>query len=128
MYLHASGYVPADPHNFLKNWNRSADGQWLPNPADANKPVVHVSLKEARLFCAHYGKRLPHTWEWSHAAQGSDGRVFPWGDEAGEGTRCPALDTDSRDDRAGLHDVGAFPSGASPFGVLDLVGNVCMWT
>ena len=51
------------------------------NPADADKPVVHVSLKEAMLFCAHYGKHPPHTR--SHAAQGSDGRVFPC-IEAGE--------------------------------------------
>eukprot|EP01050_Picozoa_sp_SAG11_P024017 SAG11_NODE_4997_length_1698_cov_0.979987_2_plen_153_part_01 len=54
-------------------------------PADAEKPVVHVSLTEARLYCAYYNKRLPHTWEWSYAAQGIDGRIYPWGTH---GTSC----------------------------------------
>ena len=130
-YLNASGYNPSDPHNFLRNWTRTSATTWAPHPADANKPVVHLSLKEARAYCSWYGKRLPHSWEWQYSAQGTDGRLYPWGDDAAgatNGSRCPALETRSHDDQEGLAEVTAHPSGVSPFGVLDLVGNVWQYT
>eukprot|EP01046_Picozoa_sp_COSAG06_P010158 COSAG06_NODE_549_length_14405_cov_6.391933_7_plen_263_part_00 len=105
------------------------------HPSDGEKPVVHVSLTEARLYCAHYGKRLPHTWEWSYAAQGTDGREYPWGNDtakgksAVDGTHCPLLQQHTQGDQEGLANVTAYaPQGASPFGVLDLVGNVWQFT
>ena len=67
IYLKASGYVPADTHNFLRNWTQTSPSSWAYHPADANKPVVHLSLHEARAYCAWAGKRLPHTWEWQYA-------------------------------------------------------------
>jgi hypothetical protein len=82
-YLRDSKYVPTDTHNFLRNWTRVGRDSWRHHPADADKPVVHVSLRESRLYCAHYGWRLPHTWEWSYAAQGTDGRAYPWGVASG---------------------------------------------
>ena len=142
-YLNDSGYQPKDTHNFLRNWTktqRSAKNwEYHYHPADAQKPVVHVSLNEARLYCSYYGRRLPHTWEWSYAAQGTDQRKYPWGtngtscnsnDEkcldksAVDGSHCPLLQQHTQGDQEGLANVTAYPQGASPFGVLDLVGNV----
>ena len=103
--------------------------------ADAEKPVTHVSLAEARGYCAHYGKRLPHTWEWQLAAQGTDGRVYPWGnatDGLVDGVHCPLLQNRTATADGGvvglLANVTAHPAGASPYGVLDLVGNVWQMT
>eukprot|EP01052_Picozoa_sp_SAG31_P032243 SAG31_NODE_3514_length_4171_cov_6.906925_5_plen_192_part_00 len=151
-YLNESGYMPKDRHNFLRNWTKhkiQAQNQeqvrweYRYHPADAQKPVVHVSLTEARLYCAHYGKRLPHTWEWSYAAQGTDGRIYPWGNSstdcklndakclaksAVDGSHCPLLQQHTQGDQEGLANVTAYPQGASPFGVLDLVGNVWQFT
>ena len=71
------------------------------------------------------GKRLPHEWEWQYAAQGTDGRLYPWGDEWDAGSS--AVPDKSRTMR-GPDAVDAHPKGASPFGVMDLVGNVWQWT
>lgn len=92
-------------------------------------PVVGVSWHEATAYAAWIGSqhgvdaRLPTEDEWERAARGDDTREFPWGDEYVQG-------------RANLFDlglgtttpVGSFPEGASPFGVLDMAGNVDEWT
>ena len=75
-FLDASGYKPKDDHNFLKDWQ----GGTYP-PGWDRKPVTWVSLEDARAYAAWAGKRLPHEWEWQYAAQGSDGRPYPWGNE-----------------------------------------------
>jgi iron(II)-dependent oxidoreductase len=127
-YLRGSKYSPADPTNFLTNWTRKGASGWVFDAADAEKPVTHVSLAEARAYCAYYEKRLPHSWEWQLAAQGLDGRLFPWGNDSAsavDGARCPRLSMGiSGDDQEGLSNVTAHPGGASPYGVLDMVGNV----
>ena len=71
------------------------------------------------------GKRLPHEWEWQYAAQGRDGRLYPWGNTWDDGGRSQA-GHGPRPTRPA--DVDAHPRGASPFGVMDLVGNVWQWT
>ena len=90
-----------------------------------NRPVTWVSLEDARAYAAWAGKRLPHEWEWQLAAQGTDGRVYPWGD-AWQPANVPAPDQ-SRTMR-GPDAVDAHASGASPSGVMDMVGNVWQWT
>ncbi|HZV23054.1 MAG TPA: SUMF1/EgtB/PvdO family nonheme iron enzyme, partial [Luteimonas sp.] len=119
-FLDESGWRPRDPHNFLRHW---IDG--APPPGWENKPVTWVALEDAREYARWAGKRLPREWEWQYAAQGDDGRLYPWGNDwredaapkpwRGRVLRAP-------------DDVDAHPLGASPFGVMDLVGNVWQWT
>lgn len=125
-YLNSTGYQPKDMHNWLTGWSSEPGSSPRPPVGHAKKPVTHVSLKEARAYCAWAGKRLPHAYEWQYAAQGRDGRRYPWG-EGKEQTRFPEAVTDNRSVPV-LADVDAHPGGKSPFGVEDLVGNVWQWT
>jgi formylglycine-generating enzyme required for sulfatase activity len=119
-FLDATHYHPGDDHNFLKDWkNGSYPSGW------ENKPVTWVSLEDARAYAAWAGKRLPHEWEWQYAAQGTDGRQYPWGNEW-DASRMPVQEHGH--DLPAPDDVNAHPSGASPFGVEDLTGNVWQWT
>lgn len=119
-FVDATHYHPKDDHNFLKDWKSGSFPEgW------ANKPVTWVSLEDARAYAAWAGKRLPHEWEWQLAAQGTDGRNYPWGN-AWDTTMVPQLNR-SRD-ASGPADVSAHPKAASPYGVEDLVGNVWQWT
>ena len=71
-YLDATGYQPADPTNFLKLWDHSGPRPAVPT-GFARKPVTGLGLAEARAYCAWRGARLPHSYEWQYAAQGTDG-------------------------------------------------------
>ena len=119
-FLDASGYKPTDDHNFLANWQ----GGTYPQGGD-RKPVTWVSLEDARAYAAWAGKRLPHEWQWQYAAQGSDGRLYPWGNDP-DPTALPEHGA-GRELRPPT-DVDAYPNGASPWGVMDLAGNVWQWT
>ena len=119
-FLDSTHYHPKDDLNFLRDWK---DGSY---PAGwENKPVTWVSQEDARAYASWAGKRLPHEWEWQYAAQGTDGRLYPWGNEWDDGA-VPVPDK-SRTMR-GPDPVNAHPKGASPFGVMDMVGNVWQWT
>jgi len=120
-FLTATGYRPRDPHNFLRRWG----GKRRPPRKLAGKPVVWISRDEAMRYCRWAGKRLPHEWEWQYAAQGKDGRLYPWGDEWNP-SAVPAVDRGRT--MAPLVDVGKHPAGASPFGVQEMVGHVWQWT
>lgn len=119
-FLDASSYQPADNHNFLKDWTNGM----YPKGWD-KKPVTWVSIEDARAYAKWAGKRLPHEWEWQYAAQGSDGRLYPWGNQF-DSTLIPTMDS-SRNMRPPTN-VNDFPKGVSPFGVMDMVGNVWQWT
>ena len=119
-FLDTTHYRPQDDHNYLRAWK---DGNF---PAGwDNKPVAWVSIEDARAFAAWSGKRLPHEWEWQYAAQSNDNRPYPWGNDWNP-QALPAVD--SGPNMRALAGVTEFPKGASPFGVLDLIGNVSQWT
>ncbi len=119
-FIDASGYRPNDTHHFLKDW---IDG--APRSGWENKPVTWVSIEDARAYCAWAGKRLPHEWEWQYAAQGTDGRLYPWGNSWNDSAVPPVNKARNILPPA---DVGTHPLGTSPFGVMDLIGNVWQWT
>lgn len=119
-FLDVSAYKPADDHNFLRDWRNGA-----PLAGWENRPVTWVSLEDARAYARWAGQRLPHEWEWQYAAQGGGGHVYPWGDPWSDAAVPKA---DRGRELTGPDAVDAHPSGASPFGVMDLVGNVWQMT
>jgi gamma-glutamyl hercynylcysteine S-oxide synthase len=119
-FMDMSHYAPRDRLNFLREWK---DGSY-PQGWD-RRPVTWVSIEDARAYAAWAGKRLPHEWEWQLAAQGDDGRAFPWG-QLWDRTAVPVPDTGRA--MRGPDPVDAHPAGASPYGVRDMVGNVWQWT
>lgn len=110
-FMQASSYKPADTANFLKHW-----ANHRPPVGLENHPVVYVSLSDAMAYAQWAGKRLPTETEWQYAAQGTDQRRYPWGNVM-DSTRCNYHLNRTTP-------VGLFRKGTSPFGVMDLVGNV----
>jgi formylglycine-generating enzyme required for sulfatase activity len=116
--LEYAQFVAATAYESLKHWK----GETPPEEITLH-PVTFVSQLDGIAFAEWTGKRLPTQEEWEKAARGTDGRLYPWGDlddgrcnttEAGIGTTSP---------------VGQFsPAGDSPWGCVDMAGNVFEWT
>ncbi len=125
---------------FSKDWRlvRGADWRHPRGPASDisgmdDHPVVQVTWSDAKAYCEWAGRRLPAEAEWEKAARGTDGRRYPWGNQPPAGTLLNfadrnldvgGADTSTDDGYQFTAPVGSYPDGASPYGALDMAGNV----
>jgi serine/threonine-protein kinase len=108
-----------DPPQSFKSQRRT---DYFNNTEFNDYPVVYVTWGQAAAYCSWAGRRLPTEAEWERAGRGDDFRTFPWGEDKADGTLANfnmLVGDTSR--------VGTYPAGASPFGVLDMAGNVAEW-
>lgn len=119
MYLLCVKSDTCEPPQSFKSQRRT---DYFNNPEFNDYPVVYVTWGQAKAYCEWAGRRLPTEAEWERAGRGDDFRTFPWGEDKADGTLANfnfIVNDTSR--------VGSYPAGASPFGMLDMAGNVAEW-
>ena len=119
MYALCVGMGACQPPHLLKAQRRL---DYYNNPEFKDYPVVYVTWGQAQAYCGWAGRRLPTEAEWERAARGDDFRTFPWGENKPDATFANFNFMVGDTTR-----VGTYPAGASPFGVLDMAGNVAEW-
>ena len=118
-----AAFVQAAGHEQPKHWKGGK-----PPGGKKDHPVVFVSWHDAEAYCRWLAEatsrpyRLPSEAEWERGARGSDGRIWPWGNQW-DAQRCNSVEGGPGDTTP----VGAYPEGASPYGLLDMAGNVWEW-
>jgi formylglycine-generating enzyme required for sulfatase activity len=113
---------------YLEATGEEAPPEWeiMNQPSHQKRPVVNVSWSDAATYCKWAGKRLPTEAEWEKAARGTDGRLYPWGNEAP--TRLHAnFGKKEWAYHMALVPVGMFELGKSPYGIYDMAGNAWEW-
>jgi formylglycine-generating enzyme required for sulfatase activity len=119
-----AAFVVATGHKWPDHW----EGGNIP-PGKEDHPVVNVTWYDALAYCGWLAEAtdkpygLPSEAEWEKGARGADGIIWPWGNQWGP-KRCKSYEGGKGD----TVPVGAYPAGASPYGLLDMAGNVWEWT
>jgi serine/threonine-protein kinase len=120
-FLDANSQYPVPSSSSPDSWDQQ---DWSYPSDKADQPVVLVSWEDAQAYAKWAGKRLPTEEEWEKAARGTDGRQYPWGDNAPTINLC-----NFNKEIGGTTQVGLYsPQGDSPYGCMDMSGNVWEWT
>lgn len=115
-------WIRLDDRSGIQKTNNGFEVKMLHDP----HPVVQVTWYAAAAYCKWVGKRLPKDEEWRSACQGKEGYIYPWGDTFALGRAN--IKGHQEDRHPATSPVGHFPEGASPYGAMDMSGNVWEWT
>jgi formylglycine-generating enzyme required for sulfatase activity len=114
--------VTQSEYNECVKSGKCRENRKYPGFTGDRQPVIGVNWDDAKAYCEWAGKRLPTEAEWEKAARGTDGRIYPWGNSI-DATRANYYDSNI----GKTVNVGSYPAGASPYGALDMAGNVLEW-
>jgi formylglycine-generating enzyme required for sulfatase activity len=113
---------------FLEATSHTAPQEWniMSRAMHHKRPVVNVDWADAAAYCTWAGKRLPTEAEWEKAARGTDGRVYPWGNQLPTGLHATMM-KEKWSTHWVVSPVGMYEEGKSPYGIYDMAGNVWEW-